>query len=206
MKTIQQNTEPECLFKQPKNQSWGDFARTPCHAETRSSLAEEQYGLCCYCESQVSDGDGHIEHMEPKGRNPKRTYDYTNLVLSCNGSDKKHCGHFKDGSKSDFAWDSKKFCTPHDPETCTLFSYDNLGNVNPTDSQPEKARYMIGYLNLNCPSLAQRRHSHAISLIETLGEQPDPRITSWLRERYLRPDTKGCLQPYYSLSKAILNP
>lgn len=207
MKTIQRNTPPECLAKQPQSQSWGDFGKTPCYAETRTALTNEQHGLCCYCESPAIDGAGHIEHMEPRSRNPNRTYDATNLSISCNGGNAQHCGHFKDARHNhDHTWNSRNFSAPHDQETCLLFSYDNLGNINPTDHQSVKASYMIGYLNLNCSRLVQRRHCHAISIIETLGEQPDPKTISSVCDYYLKPDTRGCLQPYYSLSQAILNP
>lgn len=207
MKTIQRNTEPECLLKQPITQSWDDFARTPCHTESGNSLAKEQYGLCCYCESLVGDGDRHIEHMEPRSRNSKRIYDYTNLALSCNGGGNgKHCGHFKDRANHNYSWDSRIFSVPHDPETCSLFRYDNLGHINSTDIDPDKAGYMIGYLGLDCPRLVERRHSHASGLIDALGLQPEPEIATFLRDYYLSHDKQGAFQPFYSLSQAILNP
>lgn len=208
MKTIQRNRAPECLSKRPKNQTWHDFAGTPCHANTRNSLAHEQSGLCCYCENTVGELDGHIEHMEPRSRNQERTYDYSNLALSCNGSGNgQHCGHFKDGSHNrQYEWDPQKFSTPHDPETSLLFSYDTLGQMSPADHHPEKAGYMIGYLNLNHPALVQRRYNHACTLIDTMQAQPDLSLLRFLRECYLRPGTSGSLQPFYSLSQAILNP
>ena len=213
MKTIQRNTPPGCLSKQHNNQPWGDFARTSCHTETRKSLFQEQCGLCCYCESPVNDGDGHIEHIEPRKKNQNKKYDYANLALSCNGGKAqhdgkaKHCGHFKDAPHNhDFTWDPDKFSYPHDSETCSLFSYDNLGHINPTTLNPDKAWYMIGYLGLDCSRLVQRRHSYACLLIDTLNAEPDPKTVNELRELYLSLDKKGYLQQFYSLSKAILEP
>ena len=207
MKTIQRNTEPECLPKQQKNQSWEEFARTPCHTETGNSLANEQSGLCCYCESSVREHDKHIEHMEPRKANRNRTYDYNNLACSCNGGNAQHCGHFKDAPHNHiFSWDSGKFSKPHDPQTSFLFSYDNLGYINPTDIDPEKAGYMIGYLGLDCSRLVERRHRHASTLIDTLNAAPEPETVAFLRDFYLAPDEKEGLQPFYSLSHAILNP
>ncbi len=207
MKTIQRDKAPECLARQPKNQLWDDFASTPCHPETGNSLASEQSGLCCYCESQIGKHDKHIEHMEPRKVNMNRTYDYSNLACSCDGGNARHCGHFKDAPHNHlFSWDSAKFSRPHDSETCLLFSYDNLGHINPTDIDPDKAGYMIGYLGLDCSRLVDRRHSHASALIDTLGPKPDPAIVTYFRDYYLSPDANGTLQPYYSLSKAILYP
>ncbi|NTU49919.1 MAG: TIGR02646 family protein, partial [Desulfobulbaceae bacterium] len=204
MRTIQRNAEPECLAQQPKHQSWKDFAGTPCYVYTRNSLKTEQEGLCGYCESLVGDGDGHVEHMEPRSRNPERTYDYKNLVFSCNGGGNgQHCGHFKEASH-DFEWVAEKFSSPHDPETCLLFSYDTdgYGFVSPTDHRPETAEYMIGYLNLNSPSLVSRRTHHGKLLEDTLGEQPDFDVITFLNEYFLNPDLNGHLKPFYSLSKA----
>ena len=207
MKTIQRNTPPDCLDKQPINQPWNDFAGTSCHTETRNSLTQEQCGLCCYCESPANDGDGHIEHMEPRKKNQKRTYDYANLAISCNGGNARHCGHFKDAPHNhDFTWNPDKFSSPHDPETCSLFRYDNLGHINPTALNPDKAGYMIGYLGLDCSRLVEQRHRHACTLIDTLNAEPDPKTVTFLRAHFLSPDTTGYLQMFYSLSKAILNP
>src|SRR5205809_5226173 len=89
MKTIIRSAEPACLAGQPHGQDWYTFMRTQCHGDLRQNLRQEQKGLCCYCESEVEDGDGHVEHMEPRSRNQARTYDYSNLAISCNGGDRK---------------------------------------------------------------------------------------------------------------------
>ena len=83
MKTIIRSAEPACLAGQPHGQDWYTFMRTQCHGDLRQNLRQEQKGLCCYCESEVEDGDGHVEHMEPRSRNQARTYDYSNLAISC---------------------------------------------------------------------------------------------------------------------------
>lgn len=52
-------------------------------------LMHEQYGLCAYSEirpDKVGLGT-HIEHMEPKSKNPSRTFDYRNLILSALSSE-----------------------------------------------------------------------------------------------------------------------
>ena len=75
-----------------------------------------------------------------------------------------------------------------------------------TTIDKEKFAYMIGYLGLDCSRLIERRHQHARDLIDTLGEEPASDIVTWLREKYLQPDTNGRVQQFYSLSKAILEP
>src|SRR4051812_6155094 len=100
MRTITRIARPSCLEKQSPNQDWSDFIGTPCHREVDQSLRREQLGLCCYCELSVSDGDGHVEHMEPRNPRPYKrrfgTYDYANLALSCDGAAVDHCGRYKD--------------------------------------------------------------------------------------------------------------
>jgi len=209
MRTIQRNEPPDSLGKQPKSQSWDDFKKSECHLALHAGLRQEQQALCCYCETNINDGDGHIEHIEPRTVNQKRIYDYTNLALSCNGGNAKHCGHYKDNRQRNpgYKWNAARFSSPHDPETRLLFTYDKQsGKICPTKINTDTSAYMIGYLGLNCPSLQERRRSHASRLIDALTEQPGVETRNFLCEYYLKPDTDNYLQSFYSLSKAILEP
>lgn len=208
MRTIQRNVAPGCLADQPRNQDWGTFMGTPCHVTVDADLRREQQGLCCYCESEVADNEGHIEHMQPRRCSQSRTYDYTNMAISCDGGTVEHCGRYKDDRRRNpkHAWDAARFSAPHDPATASLFSYLLTGGIAPTTADEAKANYLIGYLGLDCPRLNERRRQHARDLIDTLGEQPDPGLVDWLRQDYLQTDQNGRLKQYHSLSKAILKP
>lgn len=208
MRAIQRNSAPICLAQQPMNQDWGAFLGTICHKALHISLRQEQLGLCCYCESQVAQDKGHIEHMEPRCRNQVRTYDYTNLAISCDGGTVKHCGRYKDNRQRNpnYAWDASRFSDPHDPVTASLFYYLPDGSITPTLANTDKAKYLIGYLGLDCSRLNERRKQHARALIDTLGDQPDPDLVAWLCQEYLQPDDDGHLKQFYSLSKALLEP
>jgi len=203
MRTIQRNAPPDCLARQPKNQPWSEFKGSECHNDLDATLRIEQQGLCCYCEHQVEDIDGHIEHLEPRWRNQARTYDHVNLALSCNGGNAKHCGHYKDNRprNPNYEWDAARFSSSHDKETSLLFSYLLDGSINPTPVDKDKSLFLIGYLGLDCSRLIDRRHQHAQVLIDTLGEEPSPDIVTWLRDTYLQPDTNGHLKQFYSISK-----
>lgn len=205
MKTITRSVVPACLGGQPHGQDWRTFMLTACHGDLRQNLRREQNGLCCYCESEVEDGDGHIEHMEPRSRNQARTYDYSNLAISCNGGHTEHCGHYKD-NKSGHSWDAELFLPPHDPVTAGLFEYLLDGSVQATANDPGKASYLIDYLGLSCSRLTDRRRAHARLLIDTLGGQPDQDLVDWLRQEYLQTDLSDRLKQFYSLSKQILEP
>ncbi len=143
MRTIQRNVAPGCLAKQPKNQDWGIFMGTPCHVTVGAVLREEQLGLCCYCESEVADSEGHIEHMEPRSRKQSRTYDFTNMAISCDGSGVEHCGRYKDDrSKNPIcAWDATLFSDPHDLATASLFSYSTIGRIATTTADTAKGPF-----------------------------------------------------------------
>ena len=205
MKTITRSLEPACLAGQPQGQDWRTFMANPCHADLHQNLQQEQKGLCCYCELEVEDGDGHIEHMEPRSRNAVRTYDYSNLAISCNGGHTEHCGHYKD-NRSGHSWDAGRFLPPHDPRIAELFAYLLDGSVQTTAKDPGKASYLINYLGLDCSRLTDRRRAHARNLIDTLGDQPDQGLVDWLRQEYLQTDANDRLKQFYSLSKQILEP
>lgn len=205
MKTINRSAEPGCLAGQPQGQDWYAFMGTQCHDDLRQNLRQEQKGLCCYCEMEVEDGDGHIEHMEPRSRNQARTYDYSNLAISCNGGHTEHCGNYKD-NKSGHSWDAARFLPPHDPATVDLFDYLIDGSVQATGKDPGKASYLIHYLGLDCSRLTDRRRAHARNLIDTLGDQPGQDLVDWLQQEYLQTDANHRLKQFYSLSKQILEP
>ena len=208
MRTIQRDPIPECLAQQPANQEWRAFMETPCHTSVHKSLEQEQRGLCCYCEIKIGSEDGHIEHMEPRSQNKSRTHDYTNLALSCNGGTIEHCGHYKDNRtyNPEHTWNSTQFVPPHDPVTVKLLRYLPDGSILPTEEDPQRANYLIGYLGLDCARLAHRRREHARNLIDTVGDQPDSNVVAWLQQQYLHADGDGRLKQFYSLSKQILEP
>ena len=206
MRTINRNSPPTCLVSQPVNQEWRAFMGSKCHVDLKSSLRAEQRGLCCYCELNVSDVSGHIEHMEPRSKNAARTYDYSNLAVSCDGGNVEHCGHYKDNNHKNpsHTWNGARFAPPHDASTATLFKFLQDGSITSTATDVARARYLIGYLGLDSPRLTERRKQHARALVDTLGVDPDPDIFAWLCQDYLQPDANGFLKQFYSLSKAIL--
>lgn len=206
MRTIQRTSPPQCLAGQPASQSWDDFARTLCHPTVGKSLRAEQHDICCYCELELSAAGSHIEHMEPRSRNPTRTYDYGNLAASCNGA-RAHCGHYKDSRNSPHSFDAAHFSPPHDPLTTGLFRYLPEGSVVPAAEQVRpRATYMIGYLGLDSSRLRELRRAHARGLIDTLGPNPAADVVAWAKGYFLHPDTSGCLRQFHSLSRAILEP
>lgn len=54
------------------------------HAEIKNALVEMFHGKCAYCESEVTAAAyGQIEHFYPKAIYPEKTFEWENLLLSC---------------------------------------------------------------------------------------------------------------------------
>lgn len=134
-------------------------------------LLEEQFGLCCYSEvrpDQIGLGF-HIEHVENKSQNPRRTFDYDNLAASAlNSETDLHAfrgrvsevfgGHAL--GKSD-AVDINRFVSCHQPDCGRFFAFLSDGRMVPADKlsaeDEDRALYSIDLLNLNSPFLQNLR-------------------------------------------------
>jgi uncharacterized protein (TIGR02646 family) len=134
-------------------------------------LLDEQYQLCCYSELRADqEGLGyHIEHVENKGQNPPRTFDYNNLAASALDSANDlqvfkaqnlvTFGGHSPGKQAQV--DSQRFVSCHGADCARFFAYLSDGRVVPSVSlnavQEDQARYTIDILNLNSPFLITRR-------------------------------------------------
>jgi uncharacterized protein (TIGR02646 family) len=147
---------------------WSSFG----HKESvMDRLLAEQHYLCCYSELR-SDQEVlgyHIEHIENKSQNPKRTFDYTNLGASALDSANdlsafKAQGHEVFGGHAPgkrHAFDMTRFVSCHQPDCQRFFAYLSDGRVVPAQSlsvqEKDRAQYTIDVLNLNSPYLITRR-------------------------------------------------
>ena len=185
--------------------TWSDFATAPtAYPPVKEALLQEQNGLCCYCESNIFDQNNHIEHYEPRARNPGRIFDYTNMACSCNGgADKdRHCGH-----KKGCEYDNTLFINPSVEASGHLFSYDAEGGIAPVTGAPanqaERVEYMIRTLNLDCPKLTGMRKAHGRSVVKIINGFIEAQAVYQLQEMadfHLIPDENNQLQPFFSLS------
>jgi uncharacterized protein (TIGR02646 family) len=125
----------------------------------------EQNNLCIYCESKITidKKDSHFEHIKPKSLNiDKLTFDYNNIVVSCNGTtfnqsdDEKpyNCGHKKEAK-----YEKYKFLDPtknKDIRLYFIYDYDDF-KIYSSDKDSVKAEYMIDILQLNSSRLVNAR-------------------------------------------------
>ncbi|MDQ7084451.1 MAG: retron system putative HNH endonuclease [Sulfurovum sp.] len=167
-------------------------------------LKEEQQYLCIYCESKItlSPENSHIEHIKPKdvGRYPQLTFDYFNLVVSCEGkchneeddNRKYNCGHNKDNN-----YDENLFLNPTLVEDISdYFEYEtflenSISKIKIKESSKDlsKAEYMLNILNLNDENTIITK-SRYLTLLkfenDVIAENlTDEQIQIWLKEENL---------------------
>lgn len=147
---------------------WDDYHNC-CKRQKRALrkyiLKHEQNNLCIYCESKISSNNNssHIEHIRPKALNryPELTFEYTNLVVSCNGNchnDENNyrdtCGHIKENM-----YKENKFLNPVEIINIREYFDYNLNNylIIPSSKDTNKAQYMINTLHLNDGGLPKAR-------------------------------------------------
>lgn len=176
MRTIHKTLPPAILQKEQQKSPpatrrdaenrWKRFRGTRGKNQVRSSLLDEQWWLCAYTEiALASFAHGcHIEHIEPKGINPARTFDYHNMVVSTLDSGSlprfskqdRFGGHFKQET-----YDPSLFISPLQPGAAKYFDYLSNGRVVPTSAlnrtETSRADYTIRLLNLNAPYLVNER-------------------------------------------------
>ncbi|EAM6462047.1 TIGR02646 family protein [Salmonella enterica] len=149
---------------------WQRFGREN-KAALMTLLLNEQYHLCCYSEIRADlRGLGyHIEHVENKSQQPRRTFDYQNLAASALDSENglhlfginAFGGHARGKQE---AVDMAKFIHCHLPDCSRYFAYLSDGRIVPADElnaqEMERAEYTIDLLNLNSGFLQTERRNH----------------------------------------------
>lgn len=66
--------------------------------ELKETLINEQGAICCYCGKRIeNDHRSVLEHLNPKSIYKDSTYDYTNLLASCDGGKTYKIHHVKTG-------------------------------------------------------------------------------------------------------------
>jgi uncharacterized protein (TIGR02646 family) len=198
---------------------WEKFKKVDGSGEVRLGLHQHlwkaQKALCAYCEQEIpekkqlqQEAKSHFEHIRPKALFPKLTYEFNNLIASCEGFDlmeipdkkKQFCGHFKTNDQ----YDDILFLNPTEIQNIEqYFSYDSEGGIRPNGTKSsesqKRAAYMIEVLGLNHKTLRDMRKSEYDfwdSKKETLSEDElsealadnlpfPPPFLSLLRQRFL---------------------
>ena len=153
----------------------------------KEQLRQEQKGLCCYC-CQILEDKATVEHLKSRDKYPKLTYDYGNLLLSCQQS--KQC----DNAKGNKELDLTPLMIECDAEITLIFN----GKLNPKSRRAEQA---INLLNLNNADLCQRRKRLISDLFGIDNELNQGNLESMFKGM----DIKEAELYRYVLNKLVLN-
>ncbi len=124
--------------------AWKKFGEDRNRGKIRDRLKEDQDFLCAYCENNLA--NGHIDHFEPKSLNPKLTFNWDNLLASCDNPNS--CGSKKGNIFKDY------WINPYNDDPSGLFTFYTNGQIVGNTPEAEK---IIEDFGLNCPSLEKRR-------------------------------------------------
>lgn len=159
MRCIQKSENEPTSFaswKAQTNENWQptfENMNSTVKQELKTALSDEQLGICCYCESKLTETDSHIEHFRPQGRFPDRSLDYTNLLCSCQSNLKKgkprHCG----SAKAD--WFDSNLISPLQENCSSYFNFTGDGHIYP--AVQGAAQETIACLALDIPKLVSSR-------------------------------------------------
>ncbi len=141
---------------------WERLAQSPhVKAALHQSLMQEQGMICCYCETALVKSYSHIEHFVPRSLDASLTFDYNNLLCSCQVNVERGtpltCGNAK-GNISD-----KNIISPLEADCATHFTFSYDGIIKGKDIRGQET---IKILNLNEPNLVDKRKE----LIETFTD------------------------------------
>ena len=203
MKHIEKGPEPKSLKAYSKKVSastkWKSFNRSVKN-DTYDAILHEQGYICCYCGIRISRKKCHIEHYRPKSKYTHLTFDYSNLISSCQGEDEQrptkpvHCGHKKGG------WfDEELMISPLDPNCSSYFRYTGAGEILPTQDpqHQEAAETTIKMLALDINKLNKMRRKVVDGVIQATQGLSEKEIKQ-LAEAYLERDETGSYVPFWA--------
>lgn len=209
-KLVNRHQKPPAT-EQEATTAWENF-RGERRRRTRDKCLAEQYGLCGYSEIDLEEsGLGmHLEHVEPKHRNPSRTFDHHNLILSAIDDIKNRDIDRLDvfGGHAKLRWyHAEAFIHPLLPNCQDYFHYETSGRIIPKAKLPRreraKVRLTIYRLNLNAPILVNERRTRLAAIDVLIHELRDNQhALRRLAEKELLP-VNGRLRPFHSALRQV---
>ena len=212
----------QTLLDAKTSKEWGTLTDNQ-RKEIVKQLMLSQKSLCAYCECLISDEERehHIEHFEERHDTPDKIFDYTNLLLSCEGNKQPttkpesvatamlrksniSCGNGKEKSRhQNIGIDYLLLLNPTDKHTSALFSYEN-GAIHPSKQcttflQLQQVDYTIKRLNLHADRLTEAREERINDVNIFLDGLPEDLQKVYI-ERLLD-ETQDKLEPYFSTIK-----
>jgi len=160
MHKLNRPTEPTGLYQAktayngtpPQDEAWKNFDKD----EVRQKLKVAQSDLCGYCEVLLANNT-RIDHFKPKRINYILTFDWDNLVLSCD--EKGSCDN-KKGGKFENYW-----INPYSTDPSGMFKFYSDGQIKGTSVD---AQNIIIDFGLNCANLEKKREGILTTLMQTI--------------------------------------
>lgn len=203
MKHIEKGPQPKSLAAYNKkvsaNTKWKSFNRSVKN-DTYDAILHEQGYICCYCGIHISRRRCHIEHYRPKSKYTHLTFDYSNLISSCQGEDEQrptkpvHCGHKKGG------WfDEDLMISPLDPNCSKYFRYTGAGEILPTEDpeHQQAAETTIKMLALDINKLKKMRRKVVDGVIQATEGLSEKEVKQ-LAEAWLERDETDSYAPFWA--------
>lgn len=217
------------------NPSWEEFRAHNAGAslrELRNALAQNQHGVCAYCEIELRESRRQIEHVVPRSdetAGTQRALDVTNMVACCMGGtvpaaragesdggdhyrepvpDNMSCGQAKENRNGD------AFADPRELRAVpSLMSVLDSGlievDVDACQAEgvaPDRVTRTIDILNLNAERLQLARAKWWNDLIdESQHVQDAEAMGAWIQV-VLTPDEDGRLLRFFTTSRCFFGP
>jgi uncharacterized protein (TIGR02646 family) len=186
--------------------------------EILAKLLASQKKLCAYCECRITkqEGNHHIEHFEEQHDAPTRVFDYTNLLLSCEGNrdpasrpeaaadaqyrtSNTSCGHRKTkGHHGEMEIDYALLLNPTN-NVAALFAYMD-GIVEPsnvcTPKEKIQVEYTINRLNLAAHRIENNRINELNLILNELEGLTESEQKTYIGR--LLDENQAILNPYFS--------
>lgn len=205
MKHIVKQAEPQEFidWKAQENENWkpsykNNFQK-PEKPLVKSSLIQEQGGLCCYCERRLVETDSHIEHFKPQESFPEEALNYRNMLCSCQQElikgEPRHCGNLKDDW-----YDPALMISPLDPDCENRFSYTHDGRIDAADSTDKAALETIERTGLSIEKLNALREGAIEPFLDESLTKEDLKV---FVSEYLKPDEKGYFGEFFTTIREL---
>ena len=169
MKHIQKGNAPAFFtdfLKKEKPKEWADPA--PIRQQLREYILEhEQQGCCAYTEIRISEDKAcHIDHYHTRNLFPDETFNYGNLLVSCNAEN--YGAKYKDKQVKGKA-DYDKLLNPATDVPSDYLKYTFMGELQAIGGN-ERGAHTIEYFNLNERSLVNRRRN-AVYCLQSMQDE-----------------------------------
>lgn len=156
-----------------KGANWNDFHKDAkeVFTETRQQmLIEEQNCFCGYTEKLIEEEyHCHLDHYVKKSLDPVKTFDWNNLIASCNDDD--YGAKYKDSNFCKSLNEYPYFFNPVITRVQDNFNYLTNGEIEAkkgiSSENENKANKTIEIFNLNDPGLKKQRAELIKLIIDT---------------------------------------